>query len=81
MATLSVSLPDRMKEYIDAQVEGGDFADTADYLRDLVRRDQERRIEELRQIVDDALASGISTRTMQDIKDEGDRIAKERGYL
>jgi antitoxin ParD1/3/4 len=63
MATFSVSLPDRMKEYIDAQVKGGDFVDSGDFLREFVRRDQGRRIEELRQILEDATASGISTMT------------------
>ena len=34
MATFSVSLPDRMKEYIDAQVKGRDFVDSGDFLRE-----------------------------------------------
>lgn len=81
MVTLSVALPERMKEYVDAQVEGGDFVDAADYLRDLVRRDQERRLKELRQVVDDALASGVSSRTFEDRIAEGDRILRERGII
>lgn len=80
MTTVSVSLPRKMKEYVDAQVEGGDFVDAAEYLRDLVRRDQERRLQELRQIVEESRASGISKRTIAEIKAEGDRIAKARGY-
>ena len=79
MVTLSVALPDRMKEYVDAQVEGGDFVDAADYLRDLVRRDQERRLKELRQIVEDALASGVSSRTTDDIFADAVATAKARG--
>lgn len=81
MVTLSVALPERMKEYVDAQVEGGDFVDAADYLRDLVRRDQERRLKELRQVVEDALASGVSSRTFEDRIAEGDRILRERGII
>jgi Arc/MetJ-type ribon-helix-helix transcriptional regulator len=78
MATLTVSLPDEMTEFVEAQV-GEDFADTSAYLADLVRRDQEKRIDELRHIVEDSLASGASTRTTKEIFQEAVSIAKARG--
>jgi Arc/MetJ-type ribon-helix-helix transcriptional regulator len=78
MATLTVSLPDEMTEFVEAQV-GEDFADTSAYLADLVRRDQEKRIDELRHIVEDSLASGVSTRTTKEIFQEAVSIAKARG--
>ncbi len=72
-----------MKEWIDEQVEAGEFDSSGDYLRDLVARDRERRdqdlIHELRRIVDEALASGISTRTTGEIFDEAVEITKARG--
>lgn len=86
MATLTVSLPETMKDWIEAQVEDGTFASASDYLSDLVRRDQEdqirdhdERLEEIRRIVDEADASGISTRTMQEIFAEAEQIARARG--
>jgi len=79
MATVSVSLSDRTKEYIDAQVEGGDLADPGDYLRDLIRRDQEQRLDELRRVVAEARASGVSSRTTDEIFAEAVEIAKARG--
>lgn len=79
MVNLSISLPERMKEYIDEQVELGDFADSSDFLRELVRRDQEKQIEALRAIVDDALQSGVSDRTTDEIFAEAVAIAKARG--
>lgn len=62
MATMNVSLPDAMKEWVEAQVETGKYGNSSDYVRDLVRRDQERTQarEKLQQMVDSALASGIS---------------------
>ena len=78
MATLTVSLPDEMTEFVEAQVGEG-FADTSAYLADLVRRDQEKRIDELRHIVEDSLASGVSTRTTKEIFQEAVSIAKARG--
>ncbi len=62
MATMTISLPDPMKEWIEAQIRQGDYASTSVYVRDLVRRDRERRahpeltLEDLRRIVDDARA-------------------------
>lgn len=63
MATMNVSLPDQMKEWVEAQVRSGKYANSSDLIRDLVRREQERAEarQKLQQMVDDALASGIST--------------------
>jgi len=78
MATLTVSLPDEMTEFVEARV-GDDFADTSEYLADLVRQDREKRIAELRRIVEEARASGVSTRTTEEIFAEAVAIAKARG--
>jgi antitoxin ParD1/3/4 len=83
MATLTVSLPDTMKEWIEDQVEEGEFATSSDYLRALVERDRERRdqqrMEKLRRIVDEGLASGVSPRTNDEIFAEAVTIARARG--
>lgn len=85
MATMTISLPDPMKEWIEAQIRQGDYASTSDYVRDLVRRDRERRahpeltINDLRRIVDDSRASGISRRSVPDILAEAKEIASARG--
>lgn len=84
MATMTVSLPDQMKEWIEAQIRKGEYASTSDYVRDLVRRDraqrgQELSIEELRQIVIASKASGIGTRSMEELFAEAERIASARG--
>ena len=38
MATMNVSLPDPMREWVDAQVKGGEYANASDYIRDLIRQ-------------------------------------------
>jgi len=60
MATMNVSLPDAMKQWVEEQVQTGRYGNSSDYVRDLVRRDQERADarEKLQQMVDEALASG-----------------------
>ena len=37
MATMNISLPDKMREWIDQQVATGRFANASDLVRDLIR--------------------------------------------
>ena len=69
MATMNVSLPDQMKEWVEAQTKSGKYGNASDYVRDLIRRDQERADarEKLQQMVDEALASGISDMTREQL--------------
>ena len=69
MATMNVSLPDPMKEWVEAQTETGRYANASDYVRDLIRRDQERndRIAAMQRFVDDGLKSGIGSRSRDEL--------------
>jgi len=60
MATMNVSLPDQMKAWVEAQAETGRYANASDYVRDLIRRDQERgaKIAALQSLIEEGLASG-----------------------
>ncbi len=60
MATMNVSLPDAMKQWVEEQVQSGRYANASDYVRDLVRREQERarQLDELGRMAREALASG-----------------------
>lgn len=42
MATMNISLPDGMKKWAESQTETGKYSNTSDYVRDLIRQDQER---------------------------------------
>ncbi len=69
MATMNVSLPDPMKDWVEDQVKTGHFSNASDYVRDLIRRDQEYR--EQREALIKALVvgekSGVSERTIKEI--------------
>jgi len=39
----SVSLPDELRSYVDEQVDGGRYGSTSEYVRELIRRDQDRQ--------------------------------------
>lgn len=70
MTTMNVSLPEAMKRWVEDQSKTGRFSNSSDYVRDLIRRDQERqaRIAHLQKMVDEGLDSGISALTMSDIR-------------
>ena len=86
MATMTVSLPDPMKDWIEAQISRGEYASASDYVRDLVRRDRARRepeltIDDLRKLVAAAKASGISSRGVDGIFAEAQKVARVRGIM
>jgi antitoxin ParD1/3/4 len=39
---MNVSLPDELRGFVDKQVEDGRYGSTSEYVRELIRRDQER---------------------------------------
>ena len=73
MATMNVSLPDPMKAWVEEQSRDGRYSNASDYVRDLIRRDRERteKIARMQVLVDEARASGISTLTVDEIREEG----------
>lgn len=60
MGTMNISLPDPMKSWVEDQAKSGRYANSSDYVRDLIRRDRLRReaIAEIQGAVDAGLASG-----------------------
>ena len=42
MATMNISLPDKMKEWVEAQTETGRYANASDFVRDLIRKELEK---------------------------------------
>lgn len=59
MATMNVSLPDPLKQFVDDEVREGGFASTSDYMRDLIRQRQRAKAEELlRRLIAEGMASG-----------------------
>ncbi len=83
MATMTLSLPDPMKAWIEEETRKGDYASTSDFMRDLVRRERERRqpqmtLEELRKKLAEARASGVSDKSFEEIIEDGKRLAESR---
>lgn len=69
MATMNISLPDPMRDWVESRLNSGQYASVSDYVRDLIRHDQEDA--EKRQALTRALIegeeSGISDQRMPEI--------------
>ena len=55
MTTMNISLPDGLKEFVDTQVGSRGFGTSSEYVRDLIRKDQDRQ--QLRELL---LAGALS---------------------
>ena len=59
MPQLNISVPDGLKQWIDQRLAEGRFSSPSDYVRDLLRRDQERADELawVQAMIDEGMAS------------------------
>lgn len=46
MQTMTISLPNDMRDYVDSRTQSGGFGNTSEYVRDLIRRERDRRAQE-----------------------------------
>ncbi len=72
MATMNISLPDPMRDWVQTQIQDGKYSSSSDYVRDLIRRDQEVRLQQqiLQEAITEGFKSGISNRSMEDVLKE-----------
>lgn len=42
MSTMNISLPDKLKSFVDEQVNQGRYGTSSEYMRELIRKDQDR---------------------------------------
>ena len=57
MTSMNVSLPEELKEYVEAQTKGG-YSTPSEYVRELIRQDQKRRAKDK---LDELLLEGLSS--------------------
>lgn len=77
MATMNISLPTQMKEWIEMQVMTGKYSNASDLVRALIRRDQERREYNswLDSEVEKGHASGFNEGTVDELFDKARQAA------
>ncbi|MCJ8270601.1 MAG: type II toxin-antitoxin system ParD family antitoxin [Psychrosphaera sp.] len=68
MPTMNISLPEPMRAWVQAQIDDGKYAGNSDYVRDLIRKDQEQKnkIEAMQA----AITKGLESGTPQDFDKE-----------
>ena len=66
MATMNISLPNAMKQWVEQQAQSGSYSNSSDYMRDLIRRDQDKavKIANMQALVTEGIESGAGTKTM-----------------
>lgn len=57
MTTMNISLPDSLKSFVDAQVSDGDYTSSSEYVRELLRKEQDRV--RLRRLLMDGMESEL----------------------
>jgi antitoxin ParD1/3/4 len=77
----TITLTSKQDAWIKEQIERGDFTNDSEYIRALVRRDQEQsaRFEALKQAIEDGLGSGVSGQTVAEIWSETESGDSTRG--
>jgi antitoxin ParD1/3/4 len=56
MTTMNISLPETLKAFVDEQVAGRGYGTSSEYVRELIRKDQDRQ--RLRTLLLEGAASG-----------------------
>lgn len=70
MASMNVSLPGQMRDWVEEQTKTGRYDNASEYVRDLIRHDQDRasKIASMQKLVDEAIASEDSGKSLAEIR-------------
>ena len=70
MQTMNISLPDPLKDFVDAQITSGRYSSVSEYVRELIRQDEKCKAEaRLEAMLLEGLASSETELTHQDFAD------------
>ncbi|KQT32356.1 hypothetical protein ASG29_11170 [Sphingomonas sp. Leaf412] len=69
MSDLTISIPPALQQWVEVRLSDGEYADVADYVRDLMRRDRAagEEVARIRALVAEGLASGVDERDAGDV--------------
>lgn len=74
MATMNISLPDSLREYVEAQVCAGGYSTASEYFRELVRDDHKRKA---RERLEELLLEGLDSPAREMTPADWDEIRRE----
>ena len=83
MDKITISMSEQMVEFVKSRLATGDYNNTSEYFRDLIRQDQSRQraAQDLRIMMDKAEQSGISERSEDEIFAAAVEKVKAQGLL
>ncbi len=65
---MSFALPPEIRDYVSTRVQSGEYGNTSEYIRDLIRRDQrEQAARHLRRLIVDGMESGEARRLTDEV--------------
>lgn len=79
----TITLTDKQDQWIKAQIAAGEYTNDSEYIRDLVRRDQEEnaKFQALKLAIQEGLSSGVSNKSVTDIMEEVESRLRADGRL
>ena len=77
MATMNISLPDQMKQWVEQQVATGRYANASDYMQDVLRRDK-AMVARLQATIDEAVDSGVVDMSPAELFEDIKRHSREQ---
>jgi antitoxin ParD1/3/4 len=79
METMNIALPEPMKHYVQERVSEGGYSSVSEYIRELIRADQKRKVEErIDALLLEGLDSGKPIAVTQEYWEEKKRKLTER---
>ena len=83
MTRKTITIPEAMESWVKAQIQSGRYGNDSEYFRDLIRRDQDRKVaeQELRSLIQEGLDSGISEHSVADIMQRVENRLKQNGTV
>ena len=79
----TIAITDQQEAWIKARIASGHFTNDSEYVRHLIRKDQENEFEfsQLQNLITEGIASGHSSRSLAQIRDETKQKLKADGKL
>lgn len=79
----TITLTDQQNRWIKTRITAGGFTNDSEYIRDLIRRDQEEGVKfrALKAAIQEGLDSGVSDKTVPQIMQEVESRLRDDGRL
>jgi antitoxin ParD1/3/4 len=78
----TITVTEQQDQWIKAQIERGRFTNDSEYIRDLIRRDQDSaKFQTLKEAVQEGWNSGVSDRTVPQIMEGIETRLRAKGRL